>query len=159
MKALTAIAFLVVAALIVGGVWFFVLSGKPAGTSVPSDTGSSQPIIIPPAQNTSGQPQPQKVSVQQIPSPQDPAVAHDFSAKIQNSSAITLGGTVVVPPYALQIWGDENKGGEALLKEDPSGTTWNIVTLGGGEWTVGDLVGAGVPESYAEQLVAGLGGQ
>ena len=94
-------------------------------------------------------------SVQGVSSTQNPQVASDFLGEIQNANQIALGGTVVVPPYALQIWGDTNKGGEALL-ENTSSTGWSLVSLGGGEWTELSLIQEGVPISIAEQLVVGI---
>ncbi len=95
------------------------------------------------------------VPVQSIPRPQDPVVAKNFLSDIQNADQIALGGTVIASPYALQIWGDVNKGGEALL-EQSSSTGWKLISLGGGEWSVLALVQEGVPVAAAEQLVAGL---
>ncbi len=95
------------------------------------------------------------VRVQEIASPQDPVVAKDFLGNIQNSDQIALGGSVVVSPYALQIWGDADQGGEALLK-DTSSTGWVPISLGGGEWSELALLQEGVPVSIAEQLIAGL---
>ncbi len=96
------------------------------------------------------------VRVQEIASPQDPAVAKDFLGNIQNSDQIALGGTVVVSPYALQVWGDADQGGEALLEYTSSG--WTPLSLGGGEWSELALLQEGVPVSIAEQLAAGVAG-
>jgi hypothetical protein len=66
---------------------------------------------------------------------------------------MTVGGTAVARPYALQIWGDENTGGQALL-EQASSTGWTLLSYGGGEWDVLGLMTNGVPRAYAERLVA-----
>jgi hypothetical protein len=42
-----------------------------------------------------------------------------------------------------------------LLKYSSS-KGWVLMSLGGGEWAVDDLVEEGVPEPTAEQLIAGL---
>ena len=95
------------------------------------------------------------MSVQNVASPQNSEVANNFLTQIQNANQIALGGTVVASSYALQIWGDTNTGGEALL-EYASSTGWTLVSLGGGEWSVLSLIQEGVPVSVAEQLVLGL---
>jgi hypothetical protein len=94
------------------------------------------------------------VPVQNVSSPENSEIAQDFLGGIQNAGQVALGGTVVVSPYALQIWGDTNTGGEALLEYTSS--TWVLVSLGGGEWTVFSLMQEGVPLSIAEQLVSGV---
>lgn len=83
----------------------------------------------------------------------EPAIAQSFLGQIQNPDLIQLQGTAVASDYALQIWEDENKGGEALLRYDPS-LGWTLVSLGGGEWSSSALVALGVPPTTAEQLVA-----
>ena len=143
-KTIIIIGAVVVVGLIAWGIWFFAFSGRSQGSPLSNIVGFL-PGVSP--QNTG--------SVQHISSPEDPTVAKDFLDAIQNADQITLGGTVIVSPYALQIWGDANKGGEALLK-NVSGTGWKLVSLGGGEWNVLALIQAGVPPTAAEQLVAGL---
>lgn len=138
----------VVVILIAWGVWFFVFSRSSSSTAV-VHLGSLPPVQ---SQTQSGT----SVSVQGVSSTQNSQVANDFLGEIQNANQIGLGGTVMVPPYALQIWGDTNKGGEALL-ENTSSTGWTLVSLGGGEWSVLSLIQEGVPVDAAEQLVAGLG--
>jgi len=83
-----------------------------------------------------------------------PEIANSVLAQIENKDFITLKGTTVVSLYALQIWGDKNKGGEALLKYDAS-KGWVLVSMGGGAWGVASLVEFGVPKLIAEQLIAG----
>lgn len=80
-------------------------------------------------------------------------VNQDFTAQIQNAGAINLENAVIVSDYALQNWGDENKGGQALLKFDTSTGKWNLLSMGGGAWDVDSLVAEGVPASVAEELI------
>ncbi len=94
--------------------------------------------------------------VQNISNPQNPEIAKDFLSDIQNANQIALGGTIIANPYALQIWGDANKGGEALLAHASSTGMWTLVSLGGGEWNAFGLIQEGVPVQLAQQLVAGL---
>ena len=65
---------------------------------------------------------------------------------------INIGSTTISANYALQLWYDENIGGEALLRFDNS-TGWQVVSLGGGAWSVDTLVEQGVPRSVAVGLV------
>jgi len=83
-----------------------------------------------------------------------PDIARAFQSQIDTMPLITLGGTTVVSMYALQSWGDENTAGEALLKYDSS-RGWVLIALGGGAWKVSSLMEFGVPQLYAEQLIAG----
>ena len=64
--------------------------------------------------------------------------------------------TVVVGDWALQAWGGDVMGGEALMKYDESQGRWAIVISSGGVWSVDALVGAGVPKDIAATLVAGM---
>lgn len=82
-------------------------------------------------------------------------VAENFSQQIQNSNFITLSGTVIISDFALQVWGDENKGGQALLKYDKF-TGWRLISLGGGVWSEKDLIDFGVPSTVANRLVRGM---
>ncbi len=82
-------------------------------------------------------------------------VARAFLAQSKLGDHIMARGNVVVSSYALQVWGDENTGGEALLKYiEPKG--WALINNSGGAWDVDQLVNLGVPRAYAERLVAGL---
>ncbi len=149
-KILIIAGIVVVAGAIAWGVWSFILPhGQPGGGVASSSYGSLPSVTV---QTPGGA----SVLVRGVASPQDPVVAKDFLGQIQNADQIALGGTVVASPYALQIWGDENKGGEALLLNASSG--WVLVSLGGGEWTALALIQEGVPHDAALQLVAGLGG-
>jgi hypothetical protein len=146
-RSLLILGAIVVIGLIIWGAWLFIFSKN----SPNSNTPSSLPSAVQ-SRSQSGA----TALVQNIASPQDPGVAKDFLGDIQNSDQIALGGTVIVFPYALQIWGDTNQGGEALL-EYASSTGWALISLGGGEWSEFALLQEGVPVSTAEQLIAGLG--
>jgi hypothetical protein len=76
-----------------------------------------------------------------------------FLRQIDNAQSISLQRAKIVYPYALQDWGDENKGGEALLKHDDVTSGWQLIDLGGGAWDLESLVAAGVPEDIARQLI------
>lgn len=125
------------------GFWFLHSSTQPQGT------GSGATSTTPTFPTGGGVP---KVTRQGTATATDPVVANDFTSQIQNPNQINLQGTVVVSGWALQTWGDENKGGEALLKQDASGN-WNLVSLGGGEWSVEGLVQQGVPSNIAQELI------
>jgi len=147
-KFILIIAAAIIIGLIVGGVWFFTHQSSLNHNASSGSTSSLPPVQSKTQSGTS-------ISVQNIPSPQNPEVAKDFLSGIQNTDQIALGGTVVVSPYALQIWGSANTGGEALM-EYASSTGWTLLSLGGGEWSVLSLIEEGVPVSLAEQLAAGL---
>jgi hypothetical protein len=149
-KLMIIISVVVVIGLIAWGAWFFISSRNSSPAAISTNPVGLLPPVQSQAQNGT------TASVQGVSSPQDPQVANDFLGAIQNANQISLGGTVEVSPYALQIWGDTNKGGEALL-EYGSSTGWSLVSLGGGEWTVLSLIQEGVPVTTAQQLVAGLG--
>jgi hypothetical protein len=151
---------IVIIGLVAWGVWFFAVSknanssGSSTGQTSSSGSLPAAPSSLPSrvqSKTESGT----SIYVQNITSPQDSGVAAAFLNQIQNVDQIALGGTVIASQYALQIWGDANKGGEALL-ENTSGTEWTLVSLGGGEWSVLALIQEGVPVAAAEQLVTGL---
>jgi len=167
MRTIVAAVIIAVVIGITWGAWsMYTNMVAPAATST-SKNVSIPPFSTSPGQTFTGGQQPAQGTGQpgqgqtpppvlQVASPQDPVVVNDFKNQIQNASLITLGGTIVSQPYALQVWGDENKGGEALLRYATS-TGWTLLSLGGGLWTVSGLVEAGVPQDIATQLVAGLG--
>jgi hypothetical protein len=66
----------------------------------------------------------------------------------------TLSTTVISGIYALQLWSDPNEAGEALLTYDASTDQWTLVTWGGGKWDADELVGEGVDQTDAQNLVA-----
>jgi hypothetical protein len=140
------ITTVIIVGLIFWGIWFFISS---KGSTINSSLNSSG--SLPPVQSQTGP----SVLVQNIPSPQDQTVAKDFLNEIPDGSETSLGGTVLAPPFALQIWGNSDRGGEALLQETSS-SGWSLISLGGGEWSQIALMEEGVPLSNAQQLVAGL---
>jgi len=151
-RAIFILGIIVVVAFAAWGVWFFAFS-KNIQPNNPSQLGVLLPTTSSTSQNQAQNTTP--ASVQNVSVPENADVAKDFLGAMQSGDQITLGGTIVVSPYALQIWGDANTGGEALLKS--SATGWTLVSLGGGEWNVLALIQEGVPHSIAEQLIAGLG--
>lgn len=59
--------------------------------------------------------------------------------------------------YALQVWGADDMGGEALLMYDSTNNEWNFVSWGGGAWSAEGLTRSeGVPQDTAEALLGGL---
>lgn len=153
-KLIVVIGIIAAIGLVVWGAWFFIFSSS-SQHNVFSNQGTPTPTVPSTPQPQSPTQSVTPARVQQISSPEDPLVAKDFLSQIPNANLITLGGTVVDSPYALQIWGDPDTGAEALL-EYASSTGWTLVTLGGGEWNVFALMQQGVPLAYATQLVAGL---
>jgi len=127
-------------------VWFFMFKNKnlPQTTVVKLDTNNqidtNQPKTSP------------NVKKQNTPEIVNPVVAKDFKSQITNSNMITLYNTTVTDNYALQEWGDANKGGVALLKyQDNQG--WLLLSLGGGAWDLPSLLEIGVPKLAAEKLL------
>ncbi len=129
------VGVIVVVGLIAWGIWFLVFAKNP-GHIIPFGSSGSLPTQVNGA-------------------PENPGVAKDFLGQMQNPGQMVLGGTVIASPYALQVWGDTNGGGEALLSQTSS-TGSTLISLGGGVWSVLGLVQEGVPLATAEQLVAGL---
>ncbi len=144
-----------------------VLTASPTPvqqTPTASTNTVNQPATTPSGANTvstgtSGiattAPAPQPLPDQDASAGTQPEIAKSMSTQIQNANLITLKGTAIVSIYALQIWGDENKGGEALLRYD-STHGWVLLSMGGGLWAADGLVAYGVPQTVAEQLVANL---
>jgi hypothetical protein len=141
MKKYLIIFFAVVLILLIVCLLIFS-NASPQANSTQQNSSSSQPSFPAPA------------SVSAETTQNQTQVKTSFTHAIQNANEIQLYNTVVVMPYALQTWGDQNKGGESLLKYD-STTGWILLSMGGGAWDVPSLVSAGVPQSVAEQLVAG----
>lgn len=134
--------------------WFYTALKVPQLT-----TGTETPVVTWQSSQTASSTTTTSVQNQPIPNQTSSTgtqseIAHALTGQIQNSNSITLKGTTVVSIYALQAWGDENRGGEALLLYDSSGG-WLLLSMGGGVWDVSSLVAAGVPQSVAEQLIAG----
>jgi hypothetical protein len=86
---------------------------------------------------------------------QNAEIARAFLEQDSGIAKVTLGKTLVALPYAVQEWGNEYSGGEALLRQSPSGK-WALVDSGGGEWDVLGLIEQGVPRKTAEQLIAAI---
>jgi hypothetical protein len=147
-KTILIIGAVIIIGLIAWSVWFLV-SSKNSNNNISSQPSGSLPSVSVTTQNGAS------VRVQNVVSPQNSEVANDFLNEMKNANQIALGGTVIVSPYALQIWGDANTGGEALL-EYAAPTGWTLLSLGGGEWNVIALIQEGVSQSIVEQLVMGL---
>lgn len=83
------------------------------------------------------------------------AVRNTFQSSIpsNNPDRIKPRETVIADKYALQSWGGDVMGGQALLKYDARTGSWAVVDFGGGAWSVEGLVAAGVPRNEAEALV------
>ena len=111
-------------------------AGSLTTTSARSQNGASVPVLS-------------------VASATDPTISKDFLGQATTINNIALGGTVVAPPYALQVWGNENGGGQALLQQSSSGK-WTLRSSGGGLWDVQALMQKGVPRAKAERLIAGL---
>ena len=91
------------------GIWFYYFKNKET---------SDLPIQLPgnPFSTPSTPVQPHNPLGSDLKN--DPEVLRDFKNQIINSNLIILDGTKISNEYALQLWHDENKGGEALLKYD-----------------------------------------
>lgn len=79
-------------------------------------------------------------------------VTKDFNIQINGGESLVLDKPIISENYALQNWSDQNKGGQALLKYNQS-QGWVLITMGGGAWSVSDLIKVGVPKAIAEQLL------
>lgn len=126
------------------GIWFYYYKNNE-GSSLQI---RENPFSLPFTPTTSSNP----VSSD---SKNNPDVIRDFKNQITNSGLISLDNTVISGGYSLQSWHDENKGGEALLKYDQQ-QGWVLLSMGGGAWSVEDLLAAGVPYTTAKNLVLGL---
>lgn len=109
----------------------------------PAPAVPSHPTVLP--QAATSNPPPEAATA--------PAVQQAFTAQIQNADKITIQGSRVVENFALVAWGDENKGGSALLEYDTK-NGWKLLSLGGGVWDVNSLTELGVPQATAQRLVA-----
>jgi len=88
-------------------------------------------------------------------SPRPTTVASDYLSQLGNAKprGLTLGKLTLVDGYALQEWGTEHTGGQALLRFSPSSRTWVLVDDTGGMWDVDSLMAKGVPRAVAALLV------
>ncbi len=85
------------------------------------------------------------------------AVQTSMQSHIMPGDQTKLYATVISEDYALQSWGDSDIGGQALLKYNTDQQQWNLLTWGGGTWSVEELVQSeGVPRDTATALVAGM---
>jgi hypothetical protein len=86
------------------------------------------------------------------------AVQSAFKNKIvpNDKDNTKLRQTVIAGDYALQVWGSDVMGGEALLKYDAAQARWVVLAMGGGAWSVDGLVDEGVPRAAATTLLAGV---
>ncbi|MBN9089372.1 MAG: hypothetical protein J0J01_20885 [Reyranella sp.] len=82
-------------------------------------------------------------------------VVQAFQKQVRDAANHVLRRTTIVETWALQDWIDKvsDTGGVALFSYSAS-QGWKLVTMGGGDVGVSSLVSLGVPQSYAEQLVA-----
>lgn len=119
---------------------------------------SASPAASPSQSGGSYAQQPYQTSTTGVTSPQAEAAKQAFGKEIApyNNDNVQLLQTSVVGQYALQLWRGDHTGGEALLKFDDRARAWTVVSGGGGQWSVGGLVGFGVPTSTAEALLQGL---
>lgn len=131
------IILLVVLGVATGG-WFLYTKKQKEGVSIPQESSTSVPT-------NSG-------ILQVREKPADSDVTKDFNIQISNGKNLILDKPVISSNYAIQTWSDENKGGQALLKYDPT-RGWVLLTMGGGAWSVEDLTKLGVPKEVAVQLL------
>ena len=148
MSRFTAILILILAVgiIAVGVIWLLrpaPTAQTPTGT-VPQTTYPTN-NYIPPA-NTQ-QDQGSQAAVQD---------AYKQEIAPYNNDNVKLYQTVISGGYALQVWMGDHTGGQALLKYDSLQGKWIVITGGGGEWSLGGLVGAGVPTTTAQALIAGV---
>lgn len=145
------IFFIIVGIAAVAGalvwLWFYTAPKVPSQTPSGVVSGPTLPVA---SSTVSGQ---QPIPNQLESAGTQPEIARSFLSQATGADRMTLEGTMVVSSYALQTWGDENMGGEALMQYDAS-KGWVLVSMGGGAWDVSSLVAIGVPEPIAEQLVA-----
>jgi len=126
---------------------FFFLNEDSAEIDMPNPTTQS-PIDFP--FNSNPNPNPN-------PNPNHSlATENEIKQVMSNSSndfsGLSFSDSTIVNNYALQVWYDENVGGEALLKYR-DGTGWEIVSFGGGAWSLANLVQQGVPSETARVLI------
>ncbi|MDB5225560.1 MAG: hypothetical protein JWL87_512 [Candidatus Adlerbacteria bacterium] len=137
---------LIVVAVIAVGVVLLLRSGS----QTPIPKGETPVVVFP--------------SDSQLPaSPQNSAsqvaarAAFQREVDADNPDNIKLGTTIVSGGYALQAWGGDITGGEAVLKYDMGLGRWILVVSSGGTWGAAGLASYGVPEDTAAALVAGMG--
>jgi hypothetical protein len=154
MKKIISFVFIIVliVGLVVFGVWF--LKQKKSLNENPSQNTPTKTLPVVTNNPSQGTPpeQPSNPVIQNNKDPNNGIVVSNFLHQIKNSTAIKLYGTVIDSNYALQEWGDNNKGGQALLQYTDAGG-WTLISMGGGVWDVNGLISFGVPVSIAKNLV------
>lgn len=144
--------YILIVILILGsGVVYFLFFKNvktPQGETNP-DTNNTTPLIVPVTKN------PPTIQNQKQREGNQTGVVTDFRRQFKNNDNIQLYGTVIVFPYAMQGWGNDNLGGDALLKYYDIGG-WTLVSAGGGVTDYSDLINLGVPAGTAKQLIDGL---
>ena len=135
------ILFAVILLIIAGIAGFVVLShpNNPAPANLPSFEPQTIPNPTPPANR----------------SKEDIQSAFQNEIAPYNNDNVKMHETVTSGDYALQVWIGNNTGGEALLKYDSAQGRWVVLSGGGGAWSVGSLVAAGVPKDTAAILLTG----
>jgi hypothetical protein len=130
------ISFIFVVVLVVGlvllGIWF-LKQKRGVVDHNPQDTPSQTlPVVTNnPSQGIPMPEQPSNPVIQNNKDPNKKVVASNFLRSIKNPDNIKLFRSAIESDYALQEWGDDNKGGQALLKyTDANG--WVLVSMGGG---------------------------
>jgi hypothetical protein len=112
------------------------------GGESPPTTGIFNPASVQPIPN-----QPFAAGTQ-------PDIARAFFDQTTHIGSFAVEGTSVSSMYALQDWGNEYSGGEALF-EYRGEDGWRLVSMGGGVWSVEGLIAIGVPASDAKRLLEG----
>jgi hypothetical protein len=126
---LTTLLVLVVLGALGYGGWFFFLRTPQASPPL----GTQEPVVFPSATDTA-------------------AAESDFHNDLPQSDSLRLTNMIVLEPYALADWSDQNIGGMVVFKRDAKGD-WQILVMDGGVLEVRNLVEAGVPESIAKSLI------
>ena len=136
------VILLIILVVAIGGAFiFFTRDQAPSATTE-----------IPPSGTLPSVPQPNDASQ----SKDAVQAAFESAMAPYGSEHIQFLNTVIAGDYALQLWKGDTMGGEGLLQYEASQNNWNVITDGGGAWTLEDLVGAGVPQSSATVLLAGM---
>ncbi len=145
----TLIIIAIIILLFILGVIFLLNSQKE--TIPPSD---NNPVDVSPVDTTPLSTVDQPIPNQTEADGTEPEIANALKEQISNPNLMSVKGTTVVSTYALQTWGDANKGGEALMRYSER-DGWVLVSLGGGMWGVESLMENGVPQRIAAELIAG----
>lgn len=139
--------------LVLLGIWF-LKQKRGVVDHNPQDTPSQTlPVVTNnPSQGIPMPEQPSNPVIQNNKDPNKKVVASNFLRSIKNPDNIKLFRSAIESDYALQEWGDDNKGGQALLKyTDANG--WVLVSMGGGAWDITALNSFGVPVPVAKNLI------